>query len=100
LVNIEGMESRQIELVFNLIAITAITSLALFCVLLKRDKDKLTAELILWRNELRTRSSLQSLQDESQRDDSPAAAPDTHPAAHQDIRQFVARRVQGWITRS
>jgi hypothetical protein len=93
------MESRQIELVFNLIAITAITSLALFCVLLKRDKDKLTAELILWRNELRTRSSLQSLQDESQRDDCPATT-DAHPAAHQDIRQFVALRVQGWITRS
>jgi len=98
----EGMEfdHRHIELVFNLIAITAITSLALFCILLKRDKDKLIAELILWRNELRTRSSLRSLKVESQRDESPPPSPDADPAGHQDIRQYVARRVQSWISRS
>jgi len=84
----------QLQLIFNVIAITAITSLAVMCALLKRDKDKLATEINLRRNR-----SLHSSK-------TPAAPPQPTPGvsvpsgAQQDIRQFVAHRAQSWMAPS
>jgi len=84
----------QLQLIFNVIAITAITSLAVMCALLKQDKDKLATEINLRRNR-----SLQSSK-------TPAAPPPpllrvpAPSGTQQDIRQFVAHRAQGWMAPS
>ncbi len=88
------MELNQLQLIFNVVAITAITSLAVMCALLKRDKDKLAAEI-----SVRTNRSLNQSQ-------APAATPQPAPrvpvpsSTQQDIRQFVAHRAQGWMAPS
>jgi hypothetical protein len=105
-------DPSRLQLWFNLIAITAITSLALFCFLLKRDKDRLTTELHQLRSQGRKPPSVSTLREkqspklESTPKPQPAAGrvrppgPDASPTSHQDIREFVARRVDGWIARS
>jgi hypothetical protein len=89
-----------LQLAFNLISITAITSLALFCVLLQRDKNKLISELHRQRNQDRKQPSVNRLKEEPVREASGPAAREANPAMDQDIRQFVARRIDGWIARS
>lgn len=84
----------QLQLIFNVIAITTITSLAVMCALLKRDKDKLATEINLRRNQSLNQSK------------TPATTPQPAPRAsepsgtQQDIRQFVAHRAQGWMAPS
>lgn len=96
----------QIQLLFNVIAITAITSLALFCVLLKRDKNKLISELNLRSYQERNQPGVSTLKEgpppnlESPPEPARAAASDASAAANQDIREYVARRVDSWIARS
>ena len=41
------LHQPQIELILNVIEIAAVTSLALICVYLKRDNEKMAAELEL-----------------------------------------------------
>jgi hypothetical protein len=91
---------HPLQLAFNLISITAITSLALFCVLLNRDKNKLITELHRQRNQDRRQPSVNGLKEEAVREASRPAAREANPAVDQDIRQFVARRIDGWIARS
>jgi hypothetical protein len=83
----ESMELNQLQLqfMFNVIAITAIASLALTCILLKRDMNKLISQLDLRRIQNRNRPSV-----------STTLAPDALAIMEQDIRQFVACRVQSW----
>jgi len=38
------METAQLQLIFNVVAITGVTSLASFCYLLRKDNRKLAAE--------------------------------------------------------
>jgi hypothetical protein len=94
--NMEGMDLQhpQLQLIFNVIAITAVTSLALICSLLKRDKDHLATELNRRRIQRATAPAMQPA-----RAPSASAAP-VAAAMDQDIRQFVARRAQSWITPS
>jgi hypothetical protein len=122
--NMERMELNQPELqfMFNVIAITAIASLALICILLKRDKNKLTSELNSRRIQDRNQPSVgtleqgpnrepnvstleegpnrepsvSTLEQGPNREPSCPVAPDALEIMRQDIRQYVARRVQGW----
>jgi hypothetical protein len=84
---IEDMELANVnlQLIGNVVSITAFTSLALICGLLKRDNDKLNTEL------LRARS-LNAAQTHPH-----AAAAPTAPEEPVDIRQFVAKRSQNWV---
>jgi len=132
----ERMELNQPELqfMFNVIAITAIASLALICILLKRDKNKLTSELNSRRIQDRNQPSVGTLEQGPNREPSVSTleqgpnrepsvstleegpnrepsvstleqgpnrepscpvAPDALEIMRQDIRQYVARRVQG-----
>jgi hypothetical protein len=83
----ESMELNQLQLqfMFNVIAITATASLALTCILLKRDMNKLVSQLDLRRIQNRHRPGV-----------STTVAPDALAIMQQDIRQYVARRVQSW----
>jgi hypothetical protein len=88
------LNQPQVQLIFNVIAITAITSLAVMCALLKRDKDNLAAEI-----NRRSHGSLNQ-------SEAPAALPQptprvsVPPSTQQDIRQFVAHRAQVWMAPS
>jgi hypothetical protein len=71
----------NLQLIGNVVSITAFTSLALICGLLKRDNDKLSAEL--------QRARLNAAQ----------SAPRVPQLAEEpvDIRQYVASRAQTWV---
>jgi hypothetical protein len=85
--NIEDMElaNFNLQLIGNVVSITAFTSLALICGLLKRDNDKLSAELLSARRLNAAQPSRRA-----------AIAP-TAPEEPVDIRQFVAKRAQNWV---
>ena len=112
----------QLQFLFNVIAITATASLALICILLKRDKNKLTSELNRRRVQDPNQPSVSALEQGPDReptvstleqgpDREPSVstleqapnprsscplAPDALEIMRQDIRQYAARRVQGW----
>ncbi|MCU1339195.1 MAG: hypothetical protein JWO19_4776 [Bryobacterales bacterium] len=50
------MEPAQLQLVFNVVAITGVSSLASFCYLLKKENRKLAAELKITNTERDVRS--------------------------------------------
>jgi hypothetical protein len=93
-------DQRQIQLLFNVISITAITSLSLFCAILKRDKDRLISEINLGRSENRDEPSVTVLNVGPTREPHRPAAPDMLKTMQLDIRQFVARRSNRWIAQS
>jgi hypothetical protein len=89
------------QLMFNLLAIVAITSLALFCILLNRDKNKLITGLkqrLSQKGKQPKRPVI--LEAKPVPEPSPTATPEAPPATEQDIRQFVARRIDDWTARS
>ena len=77
------------QLIGNIVTITSFTSLALICGLLKRDNDRLSAQL-------------QHLRSYAKRAAMPLAQPASAAPAAQtepvDIRQFVAQRAQNWMS--
>ena len=98
----------QLQFLFNVIAITATASLALICILLKRDKNKLTSELNRRRVQDPNQPSVSALEQGPDREPSVSTleqapnprsscplAPDALEIMRQDIRQYAARRVQG-----
>jgi hypothetical protein len=96
-----GLDQPALQLVFNVVMITGVTSLLVSCHLLWQDNKKLTLKL--------------RLREQQQRYNSRPPANDTAPAAQghraesvptlqapvgqQDIRQFVAGRSQEWNVR-
>lgn len=68
------MEPSQLQLVFNVVTITGLTSLASFCYLLKKENRRLAA-----------------LQ-ESRR-----TSPVSRPVIEQDIRAFAAGQRANWV---
>jgi hypothetical protein len=101
----------EMQLVFNVVAITAITSLTVISHLLKKDKDKLAIELKLRRSASRNESTTpaaepaqSSAANGGEADPAKPARPaqasadqDGMAAMRQDIREFVAGRAQGWV---
>jgi hypothetical protein len=88
------MELNQLQLIFNVVAITAITSLAVMCALLKRDKDKLVAKINLHSNRSLNQSKAPAMPSQ------PTPRVPAPSSTQQDIRQFVAHRAQGWMAPS
>ena len=76
------MEPTQIQLAFNVVAITGVSSLATFCYLLKKDNRKLAAGLKVETRPQESRT---------------VSARRTTPTAPQDIRRFAANRRAEWV---
>ena len=84
------LDQPTLQLIFNVVTITGVTSVALICHLRRRDKQKLAAELNLRQTRDRLHSEIVTVQT------APAASIPEQSATHQDIREFVARRAQNW----
>jgi hypothetical protein len=83
------LQDVNLQLIGNIVTITSFTSLALICGILKRDNDRLTAQLQHWRNQNKTRAGIPAR--------TASKVPET-PQEPVDIRQFVARRSQNWVS--
>ncbi len=84
-----GHDQSTLQLLFNVVMITGVTSLAIICHLLRQDNKKLTLKARFREQQERYVSTRLGRETECV----PALA---EPIAHQDIRQFVARRSQEW----
>src|SRR2546426_1182442 len=93
----------SLQLVVNIVMITAVASLAVICDLLRRDNQKLTLELSLQLEQAAattreiphaqwTPDLVGNLLPESES----VAVLHALPVIHPDIRQFVSRRAQDW----
>jgi hypothetical protein len=83
------MEHAQLQLVFNVVAITGVCSLAWFCYLLKKENRKLVAA-----------SRVDSKRKEQRITPSPQPAPPapaTIAASKQDIRHLAADQRAKWV---
>jgi hypothetical protein len=78
------MEPTQLQLVFNVVAITGVTSLASFCFLLKKENRKLASRL---GGEIKREAS------DNQVEVAHAAA----TSAEKDIRTFAADQRARWV---
>jgi hypothetical protein len=88
------MDISHLQLIFNVIAITGITSLAWCCYILKRENQALLAAKLTSSPERRSADSTP---------DQGAAIrkePNSPPVPETDIRQFVTQRAQGWTAPS
>ena len=106
-----SMEAMEVlQLILNVIAITAVTSLALMWYLQKRDNRKMRFELNLHseRNpdlQMPLTQSISSTDHDGDPRKEPVRSPGntelvSPPLSDQDIRQYVARRARGWAARS
>ena len=84
-----GLDSTTLQLVFNVVMITGVTSLAAICYLLAQDKKKLTL------NRRAGEQRARYVANQRANEVAPNAA-----VRHQDIRQFVAQRSQVWGVRT
>lgn len=79
-------DAANIQLVFNVIAITGVTSLAVMCGMLRRDNEKLTKEL--------QERSGQALKAPARRQ---ATNVTPKAPASEDIRKYVSQRLDRWM---
>jgi hypothetical protein len=84
-----GLDQSTLQLVFNFVMITGVTSLAIICHLLRQDNKKLALKARFREQQERYVSTRRGHESEC-----PPAL--REPAEHQDIRQFVARRSPEW----
>jgi hypothetical protein len=95
-----GLDQPFLQLILNVVMTTGATSLALFCHLLKRENQRLTAELHL-QNEQGPSLSIPKTQQKigSEAGSAPVlnAGSPVPEDAPTDIREFVKRRSQGWM---
>jgi hypothetical protein len=115
------LDQPHLQWIFNVIAITAVTSLGTICYLLKRDKDELLAGELNPRREPDQHHSKDlappppvpaskhsapeqhaTAQKESPTPPAPGSppTPQAPPARDTGIRQFVTQRSQGWVAPS
>jgi hypothetical protein len=87
-------DPSHLQLVFNVIAITGLTSLALICSILKRDNEKLRGEL--GRRAPDTRGS-QPVPPASATSVCTITRKGVPANSDQDIRRYVSRRMHDWI---
>jgi hypothetical protein len=83
------MANDLAQLIFNVIAITGLTSLAVICRMLKRDNEKLTVEL-------RERNG-HTLKIRTRRMPRASVLAKRPASPEEDIRQYVSRRMDKWI---
>ena len=83
-----GLDQRTLQLMFNVVMITGVTSLAIICHLLREDNKRLALKARFGEQQDYTSTRL------AREPECVPAAPE--PFAHQDIRQFVAGRSQEW----
>ena len=89
------LDQSTLQLLFNVVMITAVTSLATFCYLLRRANKQLTSELNQPRVFKPTFTEYGG--DSKSRVDTAIEPGPTLPSqADQDIREFVAHRSQSW----
>jgi hypothetical protein len=99
------MEPAQIQLVFNVIGITGVTSLGSFCYLLRKENRELAAQRKPERNQVEEQDSeaavLQSIVirtcQESFAPKGTFRASRTISPTGQDIRHFAAGRRKRWV---
>jgi hypothetical protein len=97
-------DQQSFQLAFNVVMITAVTSLTVICRLLRRDNQNLTIELSgrpprkIIRPEPLSAAVNTRAADRVQASAAPEPAPVARPAvAQQDIRQYVAKRSRRWL---
>jgi hypothetical protein len=90
------LDLTHLQLVFNVVAITGLSSMTVICTILKRDKEELTAELKVWRDQ-----GWHGPQPRASHPASQASAPEGStiqaPTPDPDIRQYVRQRMQEWV---
>lgn len=86
-----GFDQRALQMLFNVMVITGITSSALMCYLRRRDDKKLPAFVPV---PARVDEGAKELGGEAE---GPAIL-NTTPRGDQDIRQYVARRSREWAS--
>ena len=106
------LDHQRLQLLFNVIAITAVTSLTLIWYLRKRDREALANRLIAQRTSAKVREqsvpahveSVPSAVTSSVPSTLPPAVPSAEcvalPVVNADIRQFTSRRADGWMAPS
>ena len=92
------MEPNQLQLVFNVIGITGISSLGWACYLLRKENRRLESELHggYGAPEAAPASAITKTA-RSQASPHPAAASSSAPTRQVDIRHFAADRRKGWV---
>jgi hypothetical protein len=97
-----GLDSTTLQLVFNVVMITGVTSLAAICHLLAQDKKKLTLNRRAGEQRARYVSNQRAneVASEVQGQEAERTPAVNVPVRHQDIRQFVAHRSQAWGVRT
>ena len=75
------METAQLQLIFNVVAITGVTSLASFCYLLRKDNRKLAAQRQARSTEVARPVPVEDI-----------------ALADPDIRNFAAHRRTQWVS--
>ena len=94
------MEPAQLQLVFNVVAITGVSSLASFCYLLRKENQKLEADLHRRERDQLVKAAhsvvISRLRADLSRQRTLPAAP-TVPAKKEDIRAFAAGRRTEWV---
>jgi hypothetical protein len=95
-----GFDQPALHLILNVVMTTCATSLALICYLLKRENERLTAELDI-RNGDEPLHSIPKAQEKIDGKPSCApvlkAVPPIHQDEQQDIREYVKRRSHDWV---
>lgn len=89
------------QLLFNLIAVATIITLAMFCVQINREKNIMITELIrkFGRNKNKSKPKV-ILEAKPVPEPSLPTTPEVPPAPDQDIRRFVARRIDRWTAKA
>jgi hypothetical protein len=91
------MEQAQLQLIFNVVSITGLSSLASLCYMMRKDNRKLAAEL---KSEPKQdeRTTEVAISPEMQvRRQKPAGVLSAAVAARLEIRHLAAERRAGWV---
>jgi hypothetical protein len=98
------LDQQRLQFLFTVIAITAITSLASICYLLRRDKQKLLTKFNpqpeVERSELKNLAAAPQAAPAPQPHALGQSAPEAQPGMGMDIRQYVTQRAHSWIAPS
>jgi len=94
-----ALDLPLLQLIFNVIALTGLASLALICTILKHDNRKLTGELTGYRAQGGPDNAIRATQPDPlpSTAESEMAQYSAPLAADLEIRQYVSHRMQDWI---
>lgn len=91
-----ALDHSKLQLLFNVIAITAVTSLTLIWYLRKRDRENMVIRMAALRQAAAARTQKAPEEHAHAETDPAIALPGTKP----DIRNFVTNRATGWMAPS